>query len=349
MQPGIDSDGSPSVDGEANDPTGNINTGRPNFDQYGLRRLFRRRLSDINGADTGPQIETTFDAPAGTYDIVVRLGNGATGTNGARPIDIVVDGVGQNVADTKTGDRFQREIRTVTVTLTGAAPTPCRSARPTVPARPNIDAVDRGAGRARGLPDHRPERRRRQRIWPRHPRPTRSGWRRRTLSRSRCRVSMRTSPDSKCRRIGAAFTSATLGEVTDGVALVTVDLSAITEAGTADIVFRVTDGADNTATTSVPLDFVEQTVVGEIQGETFEISDADGDTAAADNQPGFTGTGFMDMGLEPAPGVLRRHGRRSRDLHAPLPLRDQHGSADDARGQVDLGHAPFVSTGDHVR
>jgi len=102
---------------------------------------------------------------------------------------------------------------------------------------------------------------------------------------------------------GTTFAPASLGAVTGGVAQVTVDLSAITDTGPSDVVFRVTDGAANTATTSVPLDFVEESVVAEIQAETFAITDTDGDTAPASNQPGFTGTGFMDMGLDAGDAV----------------------------------------------
>ena len=96
---------------------------------------------------------------------------------------------------------------------------------------------------------------------------------------------------------GANFAPAAFGPVAGGVAQLALDLSAITAPGLADIVLRVTDGAANTATAEVSLTFVEETVVAEIQAETFDIvTDLDTDIAEATNQGGFTGTGFLDLG-----------------------------------------------------
>ena len=131
-QPGENSDGS------QNTPTGNNNTGLPNFDKFGLRPGYSGDgYLDINGDDTGAQIETTFDAPAGTYDIVVRLGNGST----ARPISIIVDGVSQTIADTSTGEWFLWEERTVTVTLDSGGSHTLQIAQNDGSGAPNIDVV----------------------------------------------------------------------------------------------------------------------------------------------------------------------------------------------------------------
>ena len=129
-QPGENSDGSP------NTPTGGNNTGLPNFDKFGLRPGYSGDgYLDINGSDSGPQIETTFDAPAGTYDIVVRLASG-----GNRPIAVIVDGQSLPITDTDTTQFYLWETRTVTVDLL-ADGTHTLAISQTGGNAPNIDAV----------------------------------------------------------------------------------------------------------------------------------------------------------------------------------------------------------------
>ncbi|NDV48556.1 carbohydrate-binding protein, partial [Salipiger sp. PrR003] len=121
------------------------NTGLPNFDEYGLRPDYTGAgdedtwgYYDINGTDTGAQAATTFDAVAGTYEITLRIANGSTAT---RPISITVDGVTQTITDTRTGQFYFWETRTVQVTLSGSGTHDLIINQVNDTGAPNIDAI----------------------------------------------------------------------------------------------------------------------------------------------------------------------------------------------------------------
>jgi VCBS repeat-containing protein len=94
------------------------------LDAFGLRPGYTGTgYLDINGG-AGAKASFSFDAPAGTYDIVVRLANGSTagGTGGSRPITLTVDGTTTPQQTTNTGgwNVWQERVFTVTVTTDGA-------------------------------------------------------------------------------------------------------------------------------------------------------------------------------------------------------------------------------------
>uniref|UniRef100_UPI001CFCD7C2 carbohydrate-binding protein n=1 Tax=Alloyangia pacifica TaxID=311180 RepID=UPI001CFCD7C2 len=120
------------------------NNGLPNHDIYGLRPDYTGTgdedgwgYLDINGDDTGAQAATTFDAPAGTYEITLRLANGS----GLRPISITVDGVTYQIDDTNTGAFYSWETRTIEVVLTGDGPHDLIVNQDGTAGAPNIDAI----------------------------------------------------------------------------------------------------------------------------------------------------------------------------------------------------------------
>ncbi|MCA0940154.1 carbohydrate-binding protein, partial [Salipiger pacificus] len=121
------------------------NTGLPNYDEYGLRPDYTGDgdeatwgYYDINGNDTGAQASTTFDAVAGTYEITLRIANGNTN---ARPISITVDGVTYAITDTRTGQFYFWETRTVEVTLSGSGTHDLVINQTSTAGSPNIDAI----------------------------------------------------------------------------------------------------------------------------------------------------------------------------------------------------------------
>ncbi|MCB5176049.1 carbohydrate-binding protein, partial [Microvirga lenta] len=98
------------------------------FDEYGLRNGYTGEgYFDINGTTTGVRATFELNLPAGTYDIHLRVANGATGTATSaafnRPIAIAVDGQQQGAAqNTNTGGFDIWQVRTFQVTLTGDGP-----------------------------------------------------------------------------------------------------------------------------------------------------------------------------------------------------------------------------------
>lgn len=67
------------------------------FDEFGLRpnHTGEGHLG-INGTGAGDKLSFSFDAPAGTYAVTIRLASGATGSGDGfdRPILLKAEGVG---------------------------------------------------------------------------------------------------------------------------------------------------------------------------------------------------------------------------------------------------------------
>ena len=109
------------------------------FDAFGIRPGYSGDgYADINGSDGGAKLGFTIDAPAGTYDLVLRYANGS-GTQ-PRSIAVAQDGaVVATVADTRTGDWGLWAESTVSVTLPGG---PVSFTLDTAASNgPNVDAV----------------------------------------------------------------------------------------------------------------------------------------------------------------------------------------------------------------
>ncbi len=111
------------------------------FDEYGLRLNYTGEgYFDINGA-AGDKATLSFDAPAGSYTVTLRLANGSTSTvadNFNRPIALTVDG-GAPTAPTehqhgRLGHMAARSRSRST--LQPAARTPSRSVQATARVRP---------------------------------------------------------------------------------------------------------------------------------------------------------------------------------------------------------------------
>ncbi|MEM7487725.1 MAG: carbohydrate-binding protein, partial [Pseudomonadota bacterium] len=115
------------------------NPGLPGFNGLGLRPGYTGEgYLDVEGADTGAQATASFTAPAGTYDITLRLANGSDDAN---PITVSVDGQDLQVTDTRTGEWFQWETRTVTVTLATDGTHTIALNQDTATGAPHIDAL----------------------------------------------------------------------------------------------------------------------------------------------------------------------------------------------------------------
>ncbi|PKP62578.1 MAG: hypothetical protein CVT86_07425, partial [Alphaproteobacteria bacterium HGW-Alphaproteobacteria-8] len=118
------------------------------FDTFGLREGYTGTgYLDINGNDTGPQAQVTFDAPAGAYEITLRIANGGgiaangTGTPQPRPMIVEVDGVSASVANTHTGSFGVWQTRTVTIAVPTAGTHTLTILQDNTQGAPNIDAV----------------------------------------------------------------------------------------------------------------------------------------------------------------------------------------------------------------
>lgn len=126
-----------------NNPAGPANPGMPEFDAFGLRPGYTGAgYLDINGAATGVRAVFQLEAPAGEYQIHIRLANGGAGSATDRPIGVAVDGVQQGVSQaTNTGGFGVWQIRSFAVTLTGDGPHTIGIVQATASQAPNIDAI----------------------------------------------------------------------------------------------------------------------------------------------------------------------------------------------------------------
>ncbi|MEQ1941290.1 carbohydrate-binding protein [Mesorhizobium sp. VNQ89] len=115
------------------------------LDPFGLRPGYTGEgYLDINGTLTTPRATFQLDAPAGTYEIHLRLANGATGTGAGfnRPVAVAVDGIQQGASqNTNTGGFDIWQIRSFVVTLTGNGPHTIGIIQSATAGAPNIDAV----------------------------------------------------------------------------------------------------------------------------------------------------------------------------------------------------------------
>ncbi|WP_118136145.1 carbohydrate-binding protein [Oceanicella sp. SM1341] len=108
------------------------------FDVYGLRHDYTGEgYFDINGL-AGEKAAFTFEGPAGTYDVTLRLANGSSAE---RPLALATT-EGQTAAQgTNTGTFYEWETRTFTITVTGEGPHEVVIVQTDDAGAPNIDAI----------------------------------------------------------------------------------------------------------------------------------------------------------------------------------------------------------------
>ena len=287
------------------------------FDEYGIRAGYTGTgYLDINGTDTGAQAQVSFTAPAGTYEITLRLANDS---GNARPITIDVDGVRATIADTQTPEWWQWETRTVTVTLETGGTHTLTILQDAGAGAPNIDAI------AIHLPGTVP-------AFVTDTTADEGG----DLAAASALASV--SPDA----LGAvAFNlsgvdadvvlieastdgGATFAAVTQVAGAVTLDLAAFAGQDSVPVTFRVTDGAGNTAETTAAVTVAEAPVTLDpivIQAEDASLvtvldsgtgpGDASFTRVAGTNIPdafgnsraGAVGEQFIDFGTNPGDAI----------------------------------------------
>ncbi len=109
------------------------------YNEFGLWRGYTGDgYLDINGTSTGSKARFTFDAPAGTYAITLRV---ASGSSANRPISLTIDGTETAQQNTKTGgwDVWQPLVFTFTVDSDGTHTVDIL--QKAAQGAPNIDAI----------------------------------------------------------------------------------------------------------------------------------------------------------------------------------------------------------------
>ncbi|MFC4174028.1 carbohydrate-binding protein, partial [Microvirga sp. GCM10011540] len=120
--------------------------GAVGYDEFGLRQGYTGDgYLDINGTSTGVRATFELNVPAGTYNIHLRVANGAGGTSGDgfnRPIAIAVNGELQGgPQNTHTGGFDRWAVKTFPVTLVGEGPFTIGIVQATSGGAPNIDVI----------------------------------------------------------------------------------------------------------------------------------------------------------------------------------------------------------------
>ena len=140
-QPGVDSDGV-----TPNGLTGNGNTGLPNFDIHGLRPDYTGDgYFDINGTagEKAVSVITGLPTEATTVDVYIRVANGSSGTaiGNLRPITVTIDGVGETIANSQTGQFFLWGVQKITLDLPESLSGRQLTITTAASNGPNIDAI----------------------------------------------------------------------------------------------------------------------------------------------------------------------------------------------------------------
>ena len=113
------------------------------FDDFGLRQDYTSiGYLDING-DQGEKASFEFDGPAGTYEVTIRLANGAGGSGNGfnRPILLRTNAGDSAPQNTNTGDWSNWQTRTFIIEVTGEGPHSVTVVQTTGNGAPNIDVV----------------------------------------------------------------------------------------------------------------------------------------------------------------------------------------------------------------
>jgi len=311
-------DGSP-LNPEPNDTADNPDN--EEFNALGLRPDYAGvGYLDINGADTGLQATTTFDAPAGTYEFTLRVANGSQ----PRPITVKVGDAEAQIADTSTSEWYLWETRTVTLTLTGDGPHTLEIYQDGTDGAPNIDAIaiHKPGDPIDFLPDGSADEDNNLTVTP---------------------VIDTFSPGDDLTAVefllegvdedivqfevsnenGEIYTVVNAVDQGNGAYIVTADLSGDSTGGLAEVSVRVTDNAGNEKivesqvtisdevqpfsyelqleTRNGDVTIIDTTGEGEGDPDSTQVRDDDNPESIADGRPeglwiGHTGDGYLDMG-----------------------------------------------------